>query len=71
MLEGKERVGVQVKIEFLSSRSVQNSNLTLETDEQKGEKRSGEFISPLGKGFLRIMATYPSRNRARKGETEG
>lgn len=61
-----------MKMEFLSSRSVQNSNLTLETDEQKGEKKAGrKFISPLGKGFLRIMRGYPSRNGARKGETEG
>lgn len=59
-------------MEFLSSRSVQNSNLTLETDEQKGEKKAGrKFISPLGKGFLCIMRGYPSRNGARKGETEG
>lgn len=36
-------------MEFLSSRSVRNSNLTLETDEQKGEKKkkkkeSGEEV---------------------------
>ena len=51
----------QVKIEFLSSRSVQNSNLTLETDEQKGEKRNdaGSSFHPLGKDFYVLCARVP------------
>lgn len=63
-----------MKMEFLSSRSVRNSNLTLETDEQKGEKkkkrrkRGGSSFHPLGKDFYVLCAaTRP----ARKGETEG
>lgn len=43
-------------MEFLSSRPVRNSNLTLESlTSKKGGKKRGVHFSPLGKGFLRIM----------------
>lgn len=59
----------QVKMEFLSSRSVQNSNLTLETDEQKGEKRkSGEEVhfTPWERIFT-YYARLPVPQRRTKG----
>lgn len=57
-----------MKMEFLSSRSVQNSNLTLETDEQKGEKkkRGGSSFHPLGKDFYVLCAaTRPATAQER------
>lgn len=52
------KIEAQVKMEFLSSRSVQNSNLTLETDGQKGEKEKipGGSFHPLGKDFYVLCA---------------
>lgn len=55
-------------MEFLSSRSVQNSNLTLETDEQKGEKKSGEEVhfTPWERIFT-YYARLPVPQRRTKG----
>lgn len=59
----------QVKIKFSSNRSVQNSNLTSETDDWRGKSaRRGDYFTPWEKIFTYNARTRGNVRRGRKGE---
>jgi hypothetical protein len=66
----KKGKGYQVKIKFSSNRSVQNSNLTSETDDDEGVKvREGyDYFTPWEKIFTYNARTRGNVRRGRKGE---